>query len=330
MMLVNQVLRATVKPFLSFVSFDPDKLASRRQLLSGLAALMPLPGKFTITPFKLGPMRAEWIDGHKGEQENSSRVLLYLHGGGYLACSPVTHRNITTRLARLGDCRVLAIDYRKSPEYPFPYALEDSIFAYRWLLDQGYAPSDIIIGGDSAGGNLTLLTLLALRDRGQPLPVAAFGMSPWTDLSNSGVSVDTRRGRDPMIPVHRIVHAAQLHSNGVALDSPQLSPVFADLSGLPPLMVHVGDAEVLLSDAVRFVDRARNFGVEAELKVWANAPHVFQLFAGVVPQALQSLKEIAGFMGAHWGVRAASSSEQSDVAASATLPVGRVKMSGLT
>lgn len=301
LLLVNQLLRATVKPVLHLISFDADKIAERRGLLCSLARLIPVPGPYEIKPFRLGAFGAEWVDIPQAPEMAKDRVLLYLHGGGYVVGSPITHRNITTRLARYGRCRVLAINYRKSPQYPFPYALEDAVVAYRHLLAEGYDSKNITIAGDSAGGNLTFLTTLALRDRGVPLPAGIIGISPWTDLSSSGDSMHTHRGRDPMIPARRIRHAAKLHSNGIALDSPQLSPVFADLQGLPPILVHVGESEVLLSDSLRIIDRARNHGVTAHLKVWKNAPHVFQLFAGIVPQSKQSLREIAHFMRQCWG-----------------------------
>lgn len=301
LMLVNRLLKATVKPALHFISFDENKIAERRGLLCAIASFIPLPRDTEIHPFKLGVIGAEWVDAKHDADNGQERVLLYLHGGAYMVGSPITHRNITTRLARYGACRVLAINYRKSPQYPFPYALEDAVTAYRYLLEQGYAPERITIAGDSAGGNLTFLTTLALRDRGLPLPAGIVGISPWTDLSSSGDSMLSHRGRDPMLPARRIRHAAQLHANGLALDSPQLSPVFAELHGLPPILVHVGESEVLLSDSLRFVDRARNFGVNAQLKVWKNAPHVFQLFAGLVPQSKQSLREIGQFLRHCWG-----------------------------
>ncbi len=301
LMLVNRILKSTVKPALHFISFDENKIAERRGLLCALASLIPLPRDIEIHPFKLGAFGAEWVDAQSDVSDAQSRVLLYLHGGAYLVGSPITHRNITTRLAKYGGCRVLAINYRKSPQYPFPYALEDAVSAYRYLLAEGYAPEHITIAGDSAGGNLTFLTTLALRDRGLPLPAGIIGISPWTDLSSSGDSMLSHRGLDPMLPARRIRHAAKLHANGIALDSPMLSPVFAELHGLPPILVHVGGSEVLLSDSLRFVDRARNYGVSAHLKVWKNAPHVFQLFAGFVPQSKQSLREIGNFMRQCWG-----------------------------
>jgi len=296
---VNSVLRGVVKPFLAFTSFHPDKLHKRRPLVCGAASLLPVPGNVRINRFSLGQFWAEWVDALNNDPSANDRVLLYLHGGGYLACSPITHRNITMRLARYAGCRVLAINYRKAPHYPYPYALEDSLLAYQWLLEQGYSADKIMLAGDSAGGHLTLATLLAIRDRGLPRPAAGVCLSPWTDLSCSGDSMRGNRKRDPMLPARRIRHAARHFANGMPLNDPRVSPLFAELHDLPPLMIHVGDSEVLLNDSTRLTDKARSHGVDVTLRVWKESPHVFQLFAGVMPQATLSLKEIGAFMRHH-------------------------------
>lgn len=294
--LVNSVLRTVVKPFIHFTSFHPEKIRKRRPLLCGMASLLPVPKHVRISQVSLGPIWAEWVDAEKNERSSQERVLLYLHGGGYIALSPITHRNITMRLARYAGCRVLAINYRKAPHYPYPYALEDSLMAYKWLLDKGYSPDRIMLAGDSAGGHLTLATLLAIRDRGLPVPAGGVCMSPWTDLACAGESMQLNRARDTMIPARRIPHAARHFANGMPLDDPRVSPLYAQLHDLPPLMIHVGDGEVLLHDSTRFADKARSQGVDVTLRVWPDAPHVFQLFAGLVPQSTWSLKEIARFM----------------------------------
>ena len=293
---VNSVLRTVVKPFLSFTSFHPDKIHKRRPLLCGMAALLPVPRNIRISRITLGPIWAEWVDALKNEADANDRVLLYLHGGGYIAGSPITHRNITMRLARYANCRVLAINYRKAPHYPYPYALEDSIQAYQWLMQEGYTPDRIMVAGDSAGGHLTMATLLAIRDKGLPNPAGAVCLSPWTDLTCRSESMRQNAGKDTIIPARRVRHAAKHFANGMPLDDARLSPLYADLNGLPPLMIHVGDGEVLLHDSTRLAEKAANQGVDVTLRVWKNAPHVFQLFAGVVPQSNWSLKEIAHFM----------------------------------
>lgn len=302
LVMINSVLRTFVKPFLSFTSFHPDKIHKRRPLLCGMASLMPVPPSVRISRISLGPIWAEWVDASRNDPAANDRVLLYLHGGGYIAGSPVTHRNITMRLARYANCRVLAINYRKAPHYPYPYALEDALDAYGWLIQQGYSADKIMLAGDSAGGHLTLVTLLSIRDRGLPKPAGAICLSPWTDLTGSGDSVRHNARRDTMIPARKIHHAARHLANGMPLDDARVSPLYAELHNLPPLMIHVGDGEVLLHDSTRLAEKAKAQGVDVTLRIWQNAPHVFQLFAGVVPQATWSLKEIAQFMRKQMGV----------------------------
>lgn len=296
LIMVNGLLRAVVKPVIQYMSMHPKKIGQRRPLLCGAASLLPIPKHIAIEPQCLGKFQGEWIHSEKNPSHAQDKVVLYLHGGGYVACSPITHRNLTTRLAHYGQTRVFAINYRKSPEYPYPYALEDALHSYQWLLEQGIDPANIVIGGDSAGGNLTLVTLLAIRDKKLPLPAGGVCLSPWTDLTAKGDSMRFNRANDPMIPSRKVKRAARLHANGMPLDDPRLSPIYANLEGLPPLLIHVGDNEVLLSDSTRFAAKARSSGVDVELKVWPNAPHVFQLFAGIVPQSNQSLREIGHFV----------------------------------
>lgn len=296
LMMVNGVLKSVVKPAIQYMSMHPKKISQRRPLLCGAASLLPVPKHVSIEHQPLGKIHGEWVHSHKNEPYTAGKVVLYLHGGGYIVGSPITHRNLTTRLVRYAQSRVFAINYRKSPEYPYPYALEDALHAYQWLLEQGIDAKDIVIAGDSAGGNLTLVTLLAIRDKNLPKPAGGVCLSPWTDLTAKGESMRFNKGSDPMIPSRRVRHAAKLHANGMRLEDPRLSPIFADLEGLPPLLIHVGDNEVLLSDSTRFAAKAKDSGVDVELKVWRNAPHVFQLFAGIVPQSNQSLREIGHFV----------------------------------
>lgn len=293
---VNSVLRTFVKPFLSFTSFDADKIHTRRDLINNMAGLMPLPANVRVSRMSMGPIWAEWIDALRNESDANERVLLYLHGGGYIACSPVTHRNITMRLARYAGCRVLAINYRKAPQYPYPYALEDSLMAYNWLLEAGYSADRIMLAGDSAGGHLTLATLLSIRDRGLPRPGGAVCLSPWTDMTCRSESMRNNASRDTMIPAHRVRQAARHFANGMPLFDTRMSPLYAELHDLPPLLIHVGDGEVLLHDSTRLAEKAAAQGVDVTLRVWKDAPHVFQMFAGVVPQSTRSLKEIGLFM----------------------------------
>jgi len=241
---------------------------------------------------------AEWLVPTDAAAE---QVLLYLHGGGYFMGSCRTHRSMVAYIARACRTRALLPDYRLAPEHPFPAALEDSTAIYRWLLEEGYAPRNIVIAGDSAGGGLTLTTLLALRDGGDPLPAAAICLSPWTDLAGTGESIRTRANRDPMLRVDMTLATAAYYIGEDEATNPLISPVYADLTGLPPLLIHVGNEEILLSDAVRLADRAREAGVDVTLEVWEQMWHVWHLLGDKMPESKRAIDEIAAFVGEKLG-----------------------------
>ena len=245
------------------------------------------------TPVVAGSVPAEWIDDTGAAQD---RAVLYLHGGGYDAGSIDSHRNLTGRLARAMGCRVLALHYRLAPEHPHPAPVQDAVAAYRWLLEQGFKAQHVMISGDSAGGGLTVATLVALRDQGVALPALAVPMSPWVDLDYTGESMTTRAEADPMIDKAMIaqIGALFLGSGGNARD-PLAAPLHANLKGLPPLLIQVGDAEVLLDDSTRLATRAKAAGVDVTLEVWPEMVHVFQAAAGFVPEADEAIEHIAAF-----------------------------------
>jgi acetyl esterase/lipase len=225
-------------------------------------------------------------------EAEADRVVMYLHGGGYCMGSLGSHRQLVSHLSTQARARVLNVDYRLAPEHPFPAAVEDAVAAYTWLLDQGVAADRIAISGDSAGGGLTLATLLALKEVGTPLPATAIPLSPWADLEGTGESTRTRAAVDLMIDPDSLKETADLYANGGDLHQPQLSPIYGDYSGMPPLLIQVGDAEVLLDDAVRVADRAKADGVDVTLEVWDEMPHVFQAFIGLLPEADQAVARI--------------------------------------
>lgn len=241
------------------------------------------------TPFFTG----EWLTPVKADGQ---RVVLYLHGGGYVSGSPVTHLALTAQLAQEADARLFALDYRLAPEHPFPAALKDAWAVYWWLLtEQHIAPSQIVVAGDSAGGGLTIALLLALRDAGAPLPAGAVGLSPWLDLTLSGATLITNAATDYLN--HDILRAsAQMYSYGHALDEPLLSPLYADLRGLPPLLLQAGGAEMLLDDSRRFAVCAREAGVAVELAIYPHMVHVWHFTWRLEPQARQALAEIGAFV----------------------------------
>jgi acetyl esterase/lipase len=224
-------------------------------------------------------------------------VVVYVHGGGYCIGSLDSHRSMLTHLASAVDGRVLAVDYRLAPEFPFPAALDDACAAYRWVLGGGTDPSRVVVAGDSAGGGLTLAALIGLRDAGDTLPAAGVCLSPWADLTQSGATISEMADVDPMVNVEDLgrwaaAYAGSDHDPG----SPGLSPLFADLSGLPPLQVEVGRAEVLLDDARRLAERARAAGVEVTLFEGEDLIHVWHFFAGAVPEADDGIARVACFI----------------------------------
>lgn len=268
-------------------------IATRRANLEVMATAAPPPADIVYQPTTMGGVPAEWTS---AEEHDPHRVLLYLHGGGYCIGSVATHRGLTGPLARAARARVLSLGYRLAPEHPFPAAIEDAVTAYRGLLDSGQRPERLAIGGDSAGGGLTIATLLTLRDRKLPMPGAAVALSPWLDLTQSGDSIRTRDEIDPML--HR--SDLELFANEYLGDhdprDPLASPLFADLGGLPPLLLQVGTAEVLLDDTLRFAAAARRAGVEVSVDAYDDMFHVWQAFEAFLPEAKDAIGRLGDFL----------------------------------
>jgi len=238
------------------------------------------------------PVKAAWIT-PVGVDED--RVLLYLHGGGFVLGSIDSHSPLVSNLARASGCRALAVDYRLAPEHRCPEALDDCVTAYRWLLAEGYSPDRIVIAGDSAGGNLTPCTLLALRDSGEPLPAAGVMLSPATDLAITGKSTVTKAQEDPMIDMGWGRRCISTYLGSLDPRDPRYSPYYADLAGLPPLLVHLGSREVLYDDCTGFAERARRSGVEVELEVFEGMFHVFQICGMFMPESRDAIRKIGAF-----------------------------------
>ncbi len=249
-----------------------------------------VPPGVTLTEAGVGGVPWEWL---RPVSQPPRGTLLYFHGGAYFAGSPATHRPITCGFARRG-LAVFAADYRLAPEHPFPAAVDDAVAAYRGLLEGGVAPSGLTVAGDSAGGGLALALLVALRDAGVPLPAAAVGFSPWTDLAATGASLKTNTRRDAMFYGDSLGEAGTPYLAGQDPQHPLASPLYADLHGLPPLLLHAGSYEVLLDDSVRLVERAQAAGVAATLRTWPVVPHVWQLFP--LPESRASLDDAARFL----------------------------------
>jgi epsilon-lactone hydrolase len=244
----------------------------------------------------LGGVDGEWITGSNAPHD---KAVLYFHGGGFRLGSVSSHRELIARISEACGCRVLAINYRLAPEHRFPAPLEDALAAYGWMLDQGLRPENIALAGDSAGGNLVLTTVLGLRERGLPLPATGVLMSPWTDLAAIGETYVSRADADPIHQRPMILALAKnyLGEGGDPRD-PLASPLYADLAGLPPLLIQVGDRETVLADSTMFAEKARAAGVDVELQVWDGMIHVFQMFAEL-PEAHRAIASIAEFLKRH-------------------------------
>jgi epsilon-lactone hydrolase len=249
-----------------------------------------------------GGVDGEWISPANVPEDNA---ILYFHGGGFRLGSVTSHRDLMAQIALASGCRVLAINYRLAPEHRFPAALDDALAAYGWMLDCGLKSENVAFAGDSAGGNLVLAAMLALRERGLPLPVSAVLMSPWTDLAATGSSYVSRAEADPIHQRSMILALAKnyLGGQGDPYD-PLVSPLYADLAGLPPLLIQVGDRETVLDDSVMFADLARAAGVDVSLEVWDGMIHVFQMFGAELPEARQAIASIAGFLNRHLHIKA--------------------------
>jgi acetyl esterase/lipase len=255
-----------------------------------------MPPRVDVKKNPVGNIPAEWL---QPVGAPDGRAVLYLHGGGYTMGSCITHRALAARIAGAGRTPALLPEFRLAPEHPFPAALEDCMAVYRWLLEQGLSSRKIVIAGDSSGGSLAIALTVMLRDEGVPLPAAIVCLSPWADLELTGESLTTRAKVDPVCSLEESrYHAAQYMGEHDPRE-PLISPIHADLHGLPPISIQVGDREILLSDAVRLAERARKDGVDVELEVWDGMWHVWHLFSRYVPEAQRAIDKIGVFICRH-------------------------------
>ena len=292
---LNGLLRGTTKPMTSLLLRHSAGIGFFSRLIAISERLpFPAPAGVSIVRRDGDPGGSEWV--RAGDRLDESKVVLYFHGGAYFLCSPATHRPITWRLSAAARRPVFALDYRQGPVHALGESLEDALDAYRGLLDQGYPASGILLAGDSAGGHLTLATLLALRDRGLPPPSGAVCLSPWADLSD--VRRRVNRWADPMLPAGRVDWLARRWTAGLDSRDPLVSPVYGDYTGLPPLMVVTGSTELLRDEARRVALRAREDGVKVTYEEWKRMPHAFALLADVVPEARLVFGHIRRFLDA--------------------------------
>lgn len=241
----------------------------------------------------IAEMKSEWVI-PKGADE--SKVLLYFHGGGYATGSINTHRALVSKIAEYAGVKALIINYRLAPEFKYSAPIEDAVKAYQWLMENGYSNSQICFGGDSAGGGITICTLIYLRDKNIPLPKCAIALSPWLDLSMSGESYKTKHDEDPMLMAAAFPIWSKNYLGEADAKSPYASPIFHDLSKLPPIYIQVGEEEILLDDSKRFEAKAKEQGVDVKLEIFSKKFHVFNAFWRVLPKAREANKKLGEFL----------------------------------
>jgi epsilon-lactone hydrolase len=281
---VNELLRS-----MQFLELSLDE---QRRAVE--AAAGDVPAGVSVAPIDADGVPCEWVT---AASATSGRTVVSARGGGYCLGSLASNRRFCGLLTDITGARVLNVGYRNAPEHPFPAALDDVTRAYRWLLATGTPPTAIALAGNSAGGGLVLASLLALRDAGDPSPTAAIAISPWTDLAATGTSIASNATTEVMLDPAGVTLTARLYADPDQFRNPLVSPLYGDLHGLPPLLVHASSTEILRDDAVRFAARARAAGVDVTLAVVEGVPHVWHLFAGALPEADDALIDLAIWLG---------------------------------
>ena len=275
----------------------PVGWSQRRQRLDEVGSTWPVASDVTCEGVDCDGVPGEWSLAPGSEP---SKALLYFHGGGYCSGSITSHRRLVTEAGRAARIRTLAIDYRRAPEHPYPAAHEDAITAWRFLRKQGIAANNIAVGGDSAGGNLTLALIERLRAAGEELPACAWLLSPWTDLTLSGATLQTRDAVDPLIHTAYLTELADAYAPPpIDRRDPLISPLFADLAGFPPMLVQVGSAETLLADATRLAEAAGAADVEVRLEIWPHMIHAWPVWNAALADGRRALASAGQFIRAH-------------------------------
>ena len=289
--------RETLDAILRQSAFPPDSdVHEQRRLLKELLSAQPLPADVTVTAADLGgvPTAEITVDGIEPRH-----VVLYFHGGVYVMGDAFLAADLASQVGRRTNAKAISVDYRLAPEHPYPAAVDDALAAYEAVLQSGVAPFDITFAGESAGGGLATATLVNARDRGVPLPAAAFVMSPYTDLTLAGASIDTRREADPLLSREALQARIPDYTAGQDPALGLISPLFADLSGLPPLIIQAGTHEVLLDDAIRLAQQAAAADVEFTLDITPGVPHVFQAYHGILDEGSAALDRAGQLLSAH-------------------------------
>jgi epsilon-lactone hydrolase len=293
--------RAALEAILRQSSFPPDSdINEQRRLLRELVAGQPLPPELTVTAATLGGVPVAEISVAGIEPRH---VVLYFHGGVYVLGDAFQAADLAAQVGRRAGAKVFSVDYRLAPEHPFPAAVDDALATYEALLHDGTAPGDIVFAGESAGGGLAIATLVNARDHGLPQPAAAFVMSPYADLTLAGATLETKGGVDPLLSRDSLAARVPDYTAGHDPALGLISPVFADLTGLPPLIIQAGTHEVLLDDAIRLARQAAAADVDVTLDITAGVPHVFQTFHSVIDEAAAALDRAGQLLSAHLTAR---------------------------
>jgi monoterpene epsilon-lactone hydrolase len=294
---VSTEQRETLDAILRQSAFPADSdVGEQRRLLREAISAQPLPADVTVTAAALGgvPTAEITVDGIEPRH-----VVLYFHGGVYVMSDAFLAAGLASQVGRRTQAKVISVDYRLAPEHPYPAAVDDALAAYEALLDSGIAPSDIAFAGESAGGGLAIATLVNARDHGLPLPAAAYVMSPYVDLTLAGTTMETRADADPLLSQALLQARVPDYTAGHDAALPLISPVFADLSGLPPLIIQAGSHEVLLDDAVRLAQQAATADVQVTLDITPRVPHVFQAYSPILDEAAAALDRAGQLLSAH-------------------------------
>ncbi|HEV8322190.1 MAG TPA: alpha/beta hydrolase [Myxococcota bacterium] len=298
--MASEALQFIIDMFRAMTASRPSpSVDEMRDTWESLASQVPAAPDLRVEQVLANGVPAAWF---VVPEAAADRAVLYLHGGAYVAGSLNTHRDLITRVGRAARARVLGVEYRLAPEDPFPAAVNDAVAAWRWLVSPtggGVAPRRAAIAGDSAGGGLTVATLVSLRQSGDPLPAAAACLSPWVDLEGIGPSMTARAALDPIVSRDNLVRMGRHYLGGKDPRTPLAAPLYADLTGLPPLLVQVGTAEALWDDAGRLAERARAAGVDVTLEPWEDMIHAFQAFASVLPEGQQAITRLGEFIVRH-------------------------------
>lgn len=294
-----QFIRASTALYVSLIDAESVDVRHTRTRLDLIAGMVPKASGVGFDKATIAGCDAEWLVPDGAPED---KLLLYWHGGAYVMGGCVSHRPVVSHLARAAGVRAVLPEYRLAPEHPFPAAIEDAVAVYRQLLADGFAPGNIAVAGDSAGGGLTVAMLLSLREAGVPLPGAVALLSPWLDLSGAGESMQTREEHDPWFSPEDLPHVTRHYCDESELKNPLVSPVYADLAGLPRTLIQVGDDEILLSDSERMAEQMRAAGDEVTIDVWPGMWHVWQMFIGIMPESKAAVQKLGEFISDALGV----------------------------